>query len=129
MPGFADENILQDRDLVSADSQTVGGQVLVGVPVVPKSMRGAEVPDGRDSDIITRIGQILMSILPDNAVAITVNGEADVDYANAALELRRPDGTRPSGRRVGKDRRGFPKRRSPRRTPTGSRLPGVSAAP
>ncbi|MET8310306.1 immunity protein YezG family protein [Micromonospora sp. NPDC005173] len=51
------------------------------------------MPDGSDSDIITRIGQILMSILPDNAATITVNGEADIDYANAALELRGPDGT------------------------------------
>ncbi|MEU8331990.1 immunity protein YezG family protein [Micromonospora sp. NPDC048839] len=50
------------------------------------------MPDGRDSDIITRIGQILMSILPDKAAAITVDGEADVNYAHAGLELRSPDG-------------------------------------
>ncbi|WP_196255726.1 immunity protein YezG family protein [Micromonospora sp. WMMC415] len=50
------------------------------------------MPDGRDSDIITRIGQILLSVLPDNAETIIVNGETDVDYANASLELRGPDG-------------------------------------
>ena len=50
------------------------------------------MPDGRDSEIITRIGQILLSILPDNAVTIIANGEADTDYANAALELRGPAG-------------------------------------
>ncbi len=49
------------------------------------------MPDGRESDIITRIGEILLSILPENAVAIVAEGETDVDYTGVSLELRSPD--------------------------------------
>jgi hypothetical protein len=51
------------------------------------------VVDDRTSEITTRIGNILLDILPDHASSITLHGEALSDWAEAQVEFETANGT------------------------------------